>query len=339
MISYPTRKIGDVDVSAIGFGAMGISAFYGSVEPDEERFKVLDTALQYGCNFWDTANIYADSEELIGKWFKRTGKRDKVFLATKFGADRSKPKHVDATPENARACLKRSLERLGVETIDLYYLHRPDPAVPIEETVGAMAEFVKAGKVKYLGLSECSAATLRRAHAVHPIAAVQVEYAPFTLDIEDPKINILETARELGVKIVAYSPLGRGLLTGKYKSPDDFAEDDFRRVIPRFSKENFPNVLKLVEKLKEIGLRHNATAGQATLAWLLAQGEDIIPIPGTKKIEYLRENLDAVKVHLTTQEVEEIREFVGRADLAFGDRYPEELMKTVYGDTPELKRE
>lgn len=338
-MSYPTRKIGDVDVSAIGLGAMGISAFYGAVEPDEERFKVLDTALQYGCNFWDTANIYGDSEELIGKWFRRTGKRDKIFLATKFGAEHTKPNYADGTPENARACLKRSLERLGVETIDLYYLHRPDPTVPIEETVGAMAEFVKAGKVKYLGLSECSAATLRRAHAVHPIAAIQVEYAPFTLDIEDPKINVLETARELGVKIVAYSPLGRGLLTGKYKSPDDFAEGDFRRVVPRFSKENFPNVLKLVDKLKEIGLRHNATAGQATLAWLLAQGDDIIPIPGTKKIEYLRENLGAVEVHLTTQEVGEIREFVGRADLAIGDRYPVEMMKTAYADTPELKRE
>ncbi|KIM70472.1 hypothetical protein SCLCIDRAFT_100706 [Scleroderma citrinum Foug A] len=330
-MSYPTRKIGDADISAIGFGAMGISAFYGPVEPDEERFKVLDAALQYGCNFWDTANMYGDSEELIGKWFKRTGKRDKIFLATKFGVESSKPNYADGTPENARACLKRSLERLGVETIDLYYLHRPDPTVPIEETVGAMAEFVKAGKVKYLGLSECSAATLRR--------------APFTLDIEDPKINILETARELGIKVVAYSPLGRGLLTGKYESPDDFAEDDYRWVVPRFSKENFPDVLKLVDKLKEIGLRHNATAGQATLAWLLAQGEDIIPILGTKKIEasippsYLRENLDAVKVHLSTQEVGEIRESVGRADLAIGGRYPEELLKTMYADTPELKRE
>ncbi|KIM65076.1 hypothetical protein SCLCIDRAFT_1212560 [Scleroderma citrinum Foug A] len=338
-MSYPTRKIGDVDVSAIGFGAMGISTFYGPVEPDEERFKVLDAALQYGCNFWDTANVYGDSEELIGKWFKRTGRRDKIFLATKFGFDFSKPNNADGTPENARACLKRSLERLGVETIDLYYLHRPDPTVPIEETVGAMAEFVKAGKVKYLGLSECSAATLRRAHAVHPIAAIQVEYAPFTLDIEEPKINVLETARDLGVKVVAYSPLGRGLLTGKYKSPDDLAESDLRRGIPRFSKENFPNILKLVDKLKEIGLRHNVTAGQVTLAWLLAQDNDIIPIPGTKKIEYVRENLNAVNLQLTTQEVQEIREFVGKADVAIGDRYPTEMMRMLFADTPELKKE
>ncbi|KAL4071442.1 NADP-dependent oxidoreductase domain-containing protein [Scleroderma yunnanense] len=336
-MSYPTRKIGDANVSAIGFGAMGISAFYGAVEPDEERFKVLDAALQYGCNFWDTANIYGDSEELIGKWFKRTGKRDEIFLATKFGCDSSKPLGVDATPENARACLKTSLERLGVETIDLYYLHRPDSTVPIEETVGAMAEFVKAGKVKYLGLSECSANTLRRAHAVHPIAALQVEYAPFTLDIEDPKIGLLEVARELGVKVVAYSPLGRGLLTGQYKSPDDLAENDFRRAVPRFSKENFPNILNLVSKLKDVGLRHNATAGQVALSWLLSQGDDIIPIPGTKRTKYLKENMDAVNVHLTPQEVQEICEFVGRADSAVGDRYPAELMRRLYAETPELK--
>ncbi|KAL4071443.1 NADP-dependent oxidoreductase domain-containing protein [Scleroderma yunnanense] len=327
-MSYPTRRIGDDNVSAIGFGAMSLSAFYGPVGPDEERFKVLDAALQHGCNFWDTANIYGDSEELIGKWFKRTGKRDKIFLATKFGLDRSKSQSVDGTPEYARSCLKLSLERLGVETIDLYYLHRPDPTVPIETTVGAMAEFVKAGKVKYLGLSECSASTLRRAHAVHPIAALQVEYSPFTLDIEDPKIGLLETARELGIKIVAYSPLGRGLLTGQYKSPDDFAEDDFRRRIPRFSKENFPNILKLVNKLQEFGLRHNTTAGQ---------GDDIIPIPGTKKIKYLKENMDAVKVNLTPQEAQDICEFARKADWAVGDRAVPEFVRLLYADTPELK--
>lgn len=287
-MSYPTRNIGDTDVSAIGFGAMGLSAFYGPTKPDEERFKVLDAALEYGCTLWDTANAYGDSEELIGKWFTRTGKRDRIFLATKFGFDISKPSGINGSPEHAEACLEASLSRLCVETIDLYYLHRPDPEVPIEVTVGAMAKSVKAGKVKYLGLCECSANTLRRAHAVHPIAALQVEYSPFTLDIEDPKIGLLQAARELGITIVAYSPVGRGLLTGQYKSPDDFAEDDYRRHIPRYSKENFPNILKLADKLKELGQHHNATAAQVALAWDLAQGNDIIPIPGTKRIKVLR---------------------------------------------------
>ncbi|KAI6019787.1 NADP-dependent oxidoreductase domain-containing protein [Pisolithus orientalis] len=336
-MSYPTRNIGDTDVSAIGFGAMGLSAFYGPTEPDEERFKVLDAALDYGCTLWDTANAYGDSEELIGKWFTRTGKRDRIFLATKFGFDISKPSGINGSPEHAEACLEASLSRLCVETIDLYYLHRPDPEVPIEVTVGAMAKSVKAGKVKYLGLCECSANTLRRAHAVHPIAALQVEYSPFTLDIEDPKIGLLQTARELGITIVAYSPVGRGLLTGQYKSPDDFAEDDYRRHIPRYSKENFPNILKLADKLKELGQHHNATAAQVALAWDLAQGNDIIPIPGTKRIKYLKENLDSVHVHLLAEEIQEIRTFVEKANLTVGDRHPPTGMKTLYADTPELK--
>ncbi|KAI6043906.1 NADP-dependent oxidoreductase domain-containing protein [Pisolithus marmoratus] len=336
-LPYPTRTIGDDNVSAIGFGAMGISAFYGPTEPDEERFKVLDAAFDYGCTFWDTANIYGDSEELLGKWFKHTGKRASIFLATKFGIDHSNPLGVDGSPANAEACLKRSLGRLGVESIDLYYLHRPDPNVPIEVTIRAMAGFVKVGKVKYLGLSECSADTLRRAHAVHPIAALQVEYSPFTLDIEDPKIGLLQTARELGVTVVAYSPIGRGLITGQYKSPDDFAEDDYRRRIPRYSRENFPNILKLADKLKEIGQHHDATAAQVALAWLLAQGNDIIPIPGTKKIKYLKENLDSVHVHLSPEEIQEIRSFVEKADWIVGDRYPPADMKALYAATPALK--
>ncbi|KAI5996347.1 NADP-dependent oxidoreductase domain-containing protein [Pisolithus albus] len=336
-MSYPTRKIGDADVSAVGFGAMGLSAYYGPTGPDEERLKVLDAAFEHGCTFWDTANVYGDSEDLIGKWFKRTGKRDSIFLATKFGVDRAKPSGIDGSPEGAETSLKRSLERLGVETIDLYYLHRPDSEVPIEVTIGAMVEFVKAGKVKYLGISECSASTLRRAHAVHPIAALQVEYSAFTLDIEDPKIGLLQTARELGITIVAYSPVGRGLITGQYKSPKDFAEDDFRRLIPRYSEENFPNILKLADKLKEFGERHNATAAQVALAWLLAQGNDIIPIPGTKRIKYLKENLDSIHVHLSPAEVQEIRRFVEKADWTVGDRYPPASMKSLYGATPELE--
>jgi len=335
MVEYPTRKIGSDNVSAIGFGAMGISAFYGQPEPDEERFKVLDRAYELGCTFWDTANIYGDSEELIGKWFKRNPeKRSKIFLATKFGVVGGSDRGVDGSPQNVHASFAKSQKLLGVDKVELYYLHRPDPEVPIEETVGAMAELVKQGKVKYLGLSECSANTLRRAHKVHPIAAVQVEYSPFTLDIEDPKLNILSTARELGIKIVAYSPLGRGLITGQYKSPDDFEPGDFRRMVPRYSKENFPNVLKLAENVKRIGEQYNATAGQVALAWLLAQGDDVIPIPGTKKIKYLEENLAAVNVKLSPESIQEVRTIAEKADWVAGDRYPPAHMKSLYAETP-----
>ncbi|KAJ6607704.1 NADP-dependent oxidoreductase domain-containing protein [Mycena sp. CBHHK59/15] len=218
-MSFPTRKIGGADVSALGFGAMGIAGAYGAVEGDEERFKVLDAAYAAGCTHWDTADIYGDSEELLGKWFKRTGKRDEIYLATKFGIVMTEERVVNGTPEYARQSVEKSLKRLGVDCVDLYYLHRADSTVSIEHSVAAMAEFVKEGKVKHLGLSEVSASTLRRAHAVHPIAAVQVEYSPFTLDIEDPKIDLLRTCRELGIAVVAYSPLGRGLLSGLYRSP------------------------------------------------------------------------------------------------------------------------
>ncbi|KAG9309676.1 NADP-dependent oxidoreductase domain-containing protein [Chiua virens] len=334
-MSYPTRKIGNTPVSAIGFGAMGISAFYGTTDPDEERFKVLDAAFANGCTFWDTANVYGDSEELIGKWFKKTGKRDQIFLATKFGIVRDRPTKnaVDGSAKNVEDSINRSLQRLGVDCVDLYYLHRPDPEVPIEVTVGAMAKLIEQGKVKYLGLSECSANTLRRASKIHPIAAVQLEYSPFELDLE--KNDVLKTARELGIKIIAYSPLGRGLLTGRYKSPDDFEQGDFRRFVPRYSKENFPNVLKLVDELQSIGKEYNATAGQVTLAWLLAQGEDVIPIPGTKKIKYLEENLAAAHVALSAEAVQEVRVAAEAAALV-GDRYPAQSQSLVYGDTPAL---
>ncbi|KAJ7128718.1 NADP-dependent oxidoreductase domain-containing protein [Mycena epipterygia] len=331
----PTRKIGNSTFPAIGFGAMGLSAFYGSVESDEERFKVLDAAYAAGCTFWDTADAYQDSEELIGKWFKRTGKRADIFLATKFGfmADLT----IDGSPENARKSAEASLAKLGVETIDLYYLHRADAKVPIELSVSAMAELVKEGKVKHLGLSEVSASTLRRAHAVHPIAAVQVEYSPFTLDIEDPKINLLATARELGVKIIAYSPLGRGLLTGQYKSTDDFEDTDFRKYIARYNASNFPNILKLADGLKQIGAKYNgATAGQVALAWLLAQGDDVIPIPGTKKIKYLNENIAAGSLNLSAEDVQAVRDVATKADAAQGERYPESMAAQLFCETPAL---
>ncbi|EPQ53765.1 Aldo/keto reductase [Gloeophyllum trabeum ATCC 11539] len=345
MSLLPTRKIGQDVVTAIGYGAMGIAAFYGKPLPDEELsvglklcHQFLDTLFESGCTNWDTANVYHDSEELLGKWFEKTGRRKDIFLATKFGVARQPGRVINGDPEYVRECIEKSLKRLRTNYVDLYYLHRADPKVPIEITVGAMAELVKEGKVRYLGLSEISSATLRRAHAVHPIAAIEVEYSPFTLDIEDEKIGLLKTARELGVKIIAYSPLGRGLLTGRYKSPDDFDEGDFRRRVPRYSKENFPNILKLVDGLKAIGERHGATAGQVALAWLLAQGDDVIPIPGTTKVENLKENLGAVSVKLTQQEVEEIRALAEKSNSAQGARYPPDLVETLFSDTPPLEK-
>ncbi|CAA7257346.1 unnamed protein product [Cyclocybe aegerita] len=330
---YPTRQFADRNVSAIGLGLMNLSGAYGPGGDDEDRFKVLDAALEEGCTFWDSADIYGDNEDLIGKWFKRTGKRDQIFLATKFGFT---PTGANGTPEYVRTACEKSLKRLGIETIDLHYAHRADPKTPIEKTVGAMAELVREGKVRHLGLSEVSAATLRRAHAVHPIAALQVEYSPFCLDIEDEKIALLKTCRELGVAIVAYSPLGRGILTGTYKSNADIPADDWRKGIPRFNDDNFPNILKLVDGIQNLGKKHNATAGQIALAWLLAQGPDVIPIPGTRKIKYLKENLDAVKINLSPEEVAEVRKIADEADAAQGFRYPPEHMGLLFADTPEL---
>jgi len=313
---------------------MGISAFYGTTESDEERFKILDAAFAAGCTHWDTANIYNDSEELLGKWFKRTGKRNNIFLATKFGITSTGPR---GDPEFVREQFATSLKRLGVDQIDLYYQHRVDPKIPIEVTVGAMAELVKEGKVKYLGLSECSAKALRRAHAVHPIAALQIEYSPFVLDIEDPKVALLETARELGVTIVAYSPLGRGLLTGRYKSPDDFEPGDFRHTIPKYSAENFPKILDVVSRLEKIGEKHNATAGQVTLAWILAQGPEFVVIPGTKKIKYLEENAGASQIKLSAAEIAAVRQIAEESEIP-GSRYSAARMTGLLLDSPELPK-
>ncbi|PPQ82541.1 hypothetical protein CVT25_007150 [Psilocybe cyanescens] len=333
-----TRKIGTDSVPAIGLGVMRISVFYGTPESDEERFKLLDAALHEGSTFWDTAAYYGDNEELIGRWFKHTGKRDNIFIATKIGFSRA---GTNNDPEFLRAGLENSLKNLGIDTIDLLYIARIQRSIPIEKTIAVMAEFVKAGKIKHIGLSECSAATLRRAHAVHPISAVQVEYSPFALDIEGEKNGLLKACRELGVTVVAYSPLGRGVLTGAYVSSTstnyDFHPEDVRRRFPKYSKENFPNILNLVKDLEEIAKKHNVTSGQVTLAWILAQGDDIIPIPGTKSVKYLKENYNSAKVNLTVDEINAIRASAQRLESVGGGlpRYPEGLLDDLFANTVE----
>ncbi|KIY71327.1 Aldo keto reductase [Cylindrobasidium torrendii FP15055 ss-10] len=330
MTSTLVRKIGSTSVGPIGFGAMGISAHYGVVGTDEERLKVLDAAYEAGCRHWDTADVYGDSEELLGKWFAKRGKRDDIFLATKFGVTAD---GVDGSPEYMLKEFNQSLKRLGTDRVDLYYLHRPPNDVPIEVTVSAMSQLVKAGKINYLGLSECTARDIRRAHAVHPISAYQVEYSPLYLDIE--KDGRLDVCRELGITVVAYSPLARGLVTGVYTSPDDFEKGDYRLDIPKFSKGNFPKILKLVDTLKSIGARHSkATPGQVTLAWIAAQGDNVVTIPGTKKLKYLRENLGANNVQLDANEIAEIRAAANAIELD-GDRYPDYAMVLVEKDSPE----
>lgn len=267
---------------------------------------------------------------MIGRWFKESGRRDEIFLATKFGIAADFGTRGDAA--YVKEACAGSLERLGVDCIDLYYQHRVDPKTPIEETVAAMAELVKEGKVKYLGLSEASAKTIRRAHKVHPISAYQIEYSPFTLDIERPDIDVLNTCRELGITIVCYSPLGRGMLTGQYRSRADFAEDDWRLNTPRFSEENFDKNLVLVDDIKKIADRKQVTAGQVSLAWLLSQGHDVVPIPGTKSAKYLQENVQAAFITLSNSEKAEIRKVAEEAEVA-GDRYPASMMAGLFKDS------
>lgn len=322
------RRLGKqgLEVAALGLGCMGMSEFYGPRD-DAESVATIHRALELGVDFLDTADMYGPfhNERLVGEAI--AGRREQVVIATKFGNQRREDGSwvgINGRPEYVREACDASLTRLGVDHIDLYYQHRVDRSVPIEETIGAMADLVRAGKVRYLGLSEAAPATVRRAHAVHPISALQTEYSLFS---RDPDVEILPTVRELGIGFVAYSPLGRGMLTGRYRNPQELEAEDFRNTrYPRFAQENLESNLRLVDRIEEIARAKGATAGQVAIAWVLAQGEDVVPIPGTKRRRYLEENLAAADLQLDRQTLDELSEVAALGAVA-GERYSD--MSTV----------
>ncbi|KAJ8519581.1 hypothetical protein ONZ45_g3496 [Pleurotus djamor] len=326
---YPTRQLGKngPQVAAIGLGAMGMGRWYGKFD-DDESIKTLSFAADRGITFWDTSDIYGSSEKLLGRWFTETGRRSDIFLATKFGAfDLANPERAhlpNSRPSYIKRQLENSLKDLQTTYIDLYYQHRVDPDVPIEVVLETLRPYVEKGTVQWIGLSECSAETLKRAKAVpgvgEKVVAAQMEFSPFELSLE--KDGFAQAAKELGVAVVAYSPLARGMVSGRYRSPNDFEEDDARKWLPRFSPENFPKNLKIVDELQAVAAKRGVTPGQIALAWILAEHDDFFPIPGTRNIARLDENAHAAEIALTPEEVKEIRAIVENADVA-GQRYPD----------------